>query len=748
MHPLGGTAAEICPACVVRASPCPPDRAPGGPPGYTHSLSRARGAGLSEALSPAGRAIVEEEEALLRRVRQALDRVEPARPPSQAAARELVSLRDQAVSASERDLPALLQGLTIAQALAGRERQQVLPQRDAPYFAHLALQHPDGPRDYLLGRATWVDLEAGVRIVDWRLSPIAAVFYQHEEGADIEEELPGGKLLARVLARRILVIEGGVLTGIIAGRRSLSRHGGRWTEEGTGALHGGGAGSAARPGVLGTGAGARGGRARPEVTALLDPQQYAAVSADPREHLLVTGSAGSGKTTVALHRLARIAAARGQPGRVAVVVPEEGLARLSRRLLEPLGLSAVRVETLDAWLRRSAAAVFGHKAVRLAPETPALVQSLKRHPSLAAPLLARIGPQRGKRLRPLRAHLADAFTDSAFLAGVVEAAAGTLPGTAVEETVRHTLRQIATPLGKEHRGIDPERLVTLDGRPIEEGTPDELAGTLDVEDLALLLWLRAQGGDRPGDGLLHLVVDEAEDVSVFELFLLGRLLARDGSLTLAGDEAQRTLQGAGGWEAALEAAGAAGAEECRLALSYRCPQPVADLAHRILGEQGPAEAPRSARAGAPVGLHHFPAVPQAHLFLAGALRDLLEREPGASVGVVAADASAAHAFHASLSALPETRLVLDGRFSFAPGIDVTDVAGAKGLEFDYVVVPDATAAAYPATDEARRRLHVAATRAAHQLWLLSAGRRSPLLPALDAGADEAAERLPSSARQG
>jgi len=703
---------------------------------------------VSGALSAAGRTVVEEEEALLRRVRLALERGAPARPPSRAAARELVALRDQAAGASERDLPALLQGLTIAQALAGRETARAVPLLDAPYFAHLRLQHPDGPRDYLLGRATWVDLAAEVRIVDWRLSPIAALFYQHEEGAELEEELPGGKLRARLLARRILVIERGQLTGIIAGRRSLSRHGDGWVEEGTGALLSGGAGRAARPGVLGTGAGARRGRGRPEVTALLDPQQYAAVSADPGEHLLVTGSAGSGKTTVALHRLARIASARGQAERVAVVVPEEGLARLSRRLLEPLGLSAVRVETLDAWLRRSAAAVFGPRAARLSPDTPALVQSLKRHPALAAPLLARLGPQQGRKLGPLRARLADAFTDRAFLGSVVAAAAGTLPTTAVEETLRHTLRQLATPLSRQHRGIDPERLVTLDGRPIEEGTPDDLAGTLDAEDLALLLWLRAQGGARPGEGLLHLVVDEAEDVSVFELFLLGRLLAREGSLTLAGDEAQRTQQGAGGWEAALAAAGASDAAVCTLAVSYRCPQPVAELAHRILGAQGPSQPPRSARAGAEVGFHHFPDAPQAHLFLAGALRDLLEREPGASVGVVAAEAASARAFHASLSALPEARLVLDGAFGFAPGIDVTDVDGAKGLEFDYLVVPDATVAAYPPTEEARRRLHLAVTRAAHQLWLLSSGRRSPLLAPLAPGPAEAGQRLPGAAREG
>jgi len=113
-----------------------------------------------------------------------------------------------------------------------------------------------------------------------------------------------------------------------------------------------------------------------------------------------------------------------------------------------------------------------------------------------------------------------------------------------------------------------------------------------------------------------------------------------------------------------------------------------------------------------------------------ALRDLLEREPGASVAVVAASPETARAFHRLVADLPEARLVLDGDFSFRPGLDVTEVAAVKGLEFDYVVVPDATTGVYPDTDEARRRLHVAVTRASHQLWVLATGTPSPLVRSL------------------
>jgi DNA helicase-2/ATP-dependent DNA helicase PcrA len=58
---------------------------------------------------------------------------------------------------------------------------------------------------------------------------------------------------------------------------------------------------------------------------------------------------------------------------------------------------------------------------------------------------------------------------------------------------------------------------------------------------------------------------------------------------------------------------------------------------------------------------------------------------------------------------------------------VTCVADVKGLEFDYVVVPDASAARYPDTPESRRALYVAVTRAIHQVWLTSVGSWSPIL---------------------
>ena len=73
------------------------------------------------------------------------------------------------------------------------------------------------------------------------------------------------------------------------------------------------------------------------------------------------------------------------------------------------------------------------------------------------------------------------------------------------------------------------------------------------------------------------------------------------------------------------------------------------------------------------------------------------------------------------------RRVVSQDFSFAPGVEVTEIEQVKGLEFDYVVLVEVNAAEYPDTATARRLLHVGATRAVHQLWLTTVGTSSPIV---------------------
>jgi DNA helicase-2/ATP-dependent DNA helicase PcrA len=120
-------------------------------------------------------------------------------------------------------------------------------------------------------------------------------------------------------------------------------------------------------------------------------------------------------------------------------------------------------------------------------------------------------------------------------------------------------------------------------------------------------------------------------------------------------------------------------------------------------------------------------------FLAEELKGLVRREPLANIALITPDPGLSRLYAEGLehAGSLEVRLVRDQEFAFAPGIDVVEADQVKGLEFDYVVVVEPSAAWYPDTAWHRRLLHVACTRAIHQLWLSCVGTPSPLLPEVD-----------------
>jgi DNA helicase-2/ATP-dependent DNA helicase PcrA len=204
------------------------------------------------------------------------------------------------------------------------------------------------------------------------------------------------------------------------------------------------------------------------------------------------------------------------------------------------------------------------------------------------------------------------------------------------------------------------------------------------------------------------------------------------SITLAGDVQQRLLldNGFSDWDTVLGELGMDHVEIEPLKLSYRSTHEIVTFARKVLGPLASVDEPVAPRRGAPVELFEFGHAGDAVAHLSEGLRELMQVEPSASVAVIARFPEQADAYYQGLvrAEVPYLRRVADQDFSFKPGIDVTDVRQVKGLEFDYVVLVDVSESAYPVDDEARHLLHIGATRAAHQLWVLTAGKPSPLLP--------------------
>ena len=610
-----------------------------------------------------------------------------------------------------------------------------IPAGRAPYQAHFRIASSSGIRtDLLLGNE--MRASPGLAMVDWRSAPLVEVFFGFTEGEEYQIELENRVLEGALLERNLVAFERGELVEIATPSELLSRRGsGSWRAE------------PLRPRLRLDGGKGPWPVRRSPADLDLDPAQSRVVELPAGRAALVLGEAGSGKTVVALHRLARLHVLGGPRFRAAVIVPTEGLRAWIESLLERFQMPEVEVSLYDRFAAAQARRRFPDLPRRESQNTSAGVIRFKRHPALRVALaeLAKRPPpepEEGRPRRPTKAlarwdDLHELYGDRPLMEEVVARSERALGAGMVRDVAAQVRIQFSVPAEEEFAGVIASATQTLDGRPIDDGTPMEDAKSVDVEDYAVMFELdrmrAAVRGGKPADPKPYdcIVLDEAQELAPLELALVGRSLARKGTLLVAGDADQQVdpTSTFPGWGTSMAELGAAEYQTTELAVSYRCPPEVTAWARRLRdGVRGDGEAVPAGQGG--LGLALFES--ECHLldWLGGELRAIYARDPGASVAVVGRTPEAAQLYGRILDYGLTVRVALEGRFTFGPGVQVTCVEEVKGLEFDYVVVPDAGAAIYPDTAESRRALYVAATRAIRQLLLACAGRPSPLVAGL------------------
>jgi DNA helicase-2/ATP-dependent DNA helicase PcrA len=577
------------------------------------------------------------------------------------------------------------------QALLFERARAHLPRDPFPhYLAHLRLSSEGVQRDVLFIHGPQPDRspEPDLVIANWQSSRFSELLFGCKEGDRYELATALGRSTGQVLEQNLAGFRDAELVHLITPqqRLSLTEDGSweRWPR----------AGPLLEP---------RSAEAQAKMPSLidvsLDPAQRAAVELPTERSVLVLGEAGHGKTTVALHRLARLYKAASGPFRAAVIVPTDGL----RRLIEPL-------------LR--------DPALRLALRTLAEPRRTRGAPPP--------GPKRAARARKALARRRDLlhlFGDRSLVARVMANSVQPLGAHVLSEVLEHARVQFSRTTEQEFAHVvDKQRLRAIDGRPLDEGTPLQDAGSIDTEDYAVLFELDRLKAEQRGRVAVVpplydcILLDEAQELAPLELALIGRSLAPTGSLIVAGDADQQTDPTVcfTSWEQSMQELGCSEYDRVVLPVSYRCPPQVVSIARGLIG--GTAPAPETP---APF----VQALNECHLasWLIDELAQLTRRDPTASVAVICRVPSTARRLQAALRERNLGRLVLDGEFLFRSGVNVTELDQVKGLEFDYVIVPDASAATYPDTPEAHRALYVAVTRTRHQLLLGAVAGQTPLL---------------------
>lgn len=648
--------------------------------------------------------------------------------------------------------------------------RRLLAMQDSPYFGRFDFR-PEGslqPEMFYIGLGSLVDRETGIPLVyDWR-APISSIYYDYGLGA-AEYEAPMGTIRGTVTKKRQYKIENGELVYMLDTdvtiddeilQRVLSEH----------------ADDSLR-----------------NIVTTIQREQNQAIRYDKKPILIVTGPAGSGKTSVAVHRIAYLLYKHRQdttsndviifsPSHVfseyiANVLPELGEENVLQTTFQAFAeatlggsyhceslmdfqeqlatASAEEAQQLTARLARKSSKEFLERLEKVVQECPEreiepqdvylqdqLIISKEELRRLIVeeynylPLASRLAKVRLRMLALLRpvkkAHIKERYQ--------AEREADTLQGSGhwewarkaiapVRRAYKETLNQIDSWLR-----IDPIETYLKHLTPLErDETVTALQnGKILFEDAAPILFLKGKLEGFPAQKRIRqVVIDEGQDYSALQLRIIYELFPK-AHFTLLGDENQLLnpgLKGKNGLASAAQVFPKESVEHIHLTKTYRSTQEIAHFCLALLPEEDRRGVVPLVRQGAK------PTVIKAEAERLGeavsrCLVELKERQYS-SIAVICRSAVQAREAHLHLQHF-EPCLITDEYSRYRGGLVVIPYYLAKGLEFDAVLIWDASAAHFSQSHH-RYQLYVACSRALHELIVFYTNSPSPFLDRVPEG---------------
>lgn len=602
-----------------------------------------------------------------------------------------------------------------------------------PYFAKIELQFKEGApaKELYIGSAGIVDEDYRRLVVDWR-SPVAEVYYNQTTGPT-SYVADGRTISVDLKLRRQFEIDRNRLLGYFDSDVAIEDK-------------------------LLLASLSRGRSAHMQaITATIQREQNAVVRHDDVPVLQVAGVAGSGKTSVLMQRIAYLFYQhRGalDPAQVFLISPNPVFGRYIDRVLPDLGERNPEILTWAQFL---------------------------------APLLpggrgAGEGEVSYERLEAIDAALAGFEFDRHDFRDIVSAGVRLLGGDAIEKVSAKFAQAPAGP----HRAtlMGEELAVRLEARlkslAALESTHDEVADLPLDEQLRLfgevfdpqsdeeartlaLAYLKEKHADaleavrtmgwldvdRVGrrllgsDGLTsvewvylkmaltgmgnpdakYVMIDEVQDYSEGQLAVMARYFRRAHFLLL-GDPNQAIFEGTATWDEmrAVFEEMRGEVSQCRLMTSYRSTPAITDLFARLLPEGEAMEVASVQREAPAPEIVVCENADEWKAALVEAVR--VACDAGGLTAVIVPWKNDAKRLAKTLDGVT---VLGEGDSLPETGIVVVPLKLAKGLEFDRVIIPDASARTFPNSDIARRRLYTTISRATRHLTLLSNGDLTELL---------------------
>ena len=583
-----------------------------------------------------------------------------------AEARDLLAERIQSVSWQEKD--ELTARLLDHQDHDPRKYKTEYKSHDCPYFGVVSIDDDKiGARTYVIGKETLMDGNV-VAVVDWRKAPVSRFFYEYKEGENYEEEVQGQERTGTITERRIVLVQEKELVAISQSGVDILKKDGAWQT---------GAEEKEENGKVDTQTSRANDPAShvlPEIISLISADQFRIIAGQITGCVSLTGGAGTGKTSVAIHRLSYL-----QYNHPDLFQPEKCLVMMfNRPLRDYVSLTSERmlgdtaVDTFASWALR---ALRGYgitipvKSIKniVGRECGGATKSIKTCEAIGQYIGTKKGP----------VTLSDLF--------------GLYSSDVFDESICGLKKTTHTEFAR-----------SLEDKSVA------------WSDLPVLLKLcQAVGGGSPvedaSDWYHHIVIDEAQDFGYLELDCLFTAANKAKSLTICSDSQQHILPlvDAQGLSIFQEKIYLRGLDKENLRVSYRCPPDIMALA-------------LSVRAGSRVERGEYPSVQWRHSESVNrAEADLVDlvgelaKSQTDLTAVICKKKTDVAKIREMLKHVPGVHS--DGAMSFGPGVLITNVHQVKGLEFDHVVLWNPSKSDWGSSQTDVNLLYVAITRSAKSL---------------------------------
>ncbi len=254
---------------------------------------------------------------------------------------------------------------------------------------------------------------------------------------------------------------------------------------------------------------------------------------------------------------------------------------------------------------------------------------------------------------------------------------------------------------------------------------------IDSDDLTPLTYLKLKFEGNTVDKFMHIVVDEAQDYSYFQMYLLNEI-SQNNSMTIVGDLGQGiyNYKGIGSWNKLIESVFREDGTYISLSQSYRSTVEIINLANKVLEKQKLHLTP-----AIPVLRHGYnpkiikvPSKDHEVSIIDSIIQEVHEKKKH-SVAVICKNYSQCKELYKVLSKKSSYSWILVNNSEKNINMERLIIPSymTKGLEFDATIIYECDEENYNDDDLDKRLLYVALTRALHLEYIMYSNSLTKLL---------------------